>query len=86
MKANEIDERTHWLFNRTYGAVSKELHKEIRNRVKQQVSDFGWEKTFESWKNYFLLNVQPLNQQLILRICSGVTGDKTIQLLNHINS
>lgn len=64
MKANEIDEHTHWLFNRTYGAVSKELRKEIRNRVKQQVSEFGWEKTFESWKNYLFTECTTLESAI----------------------
>ncbi|MBQ3682329.1 MAG: hypothetical protein II922_04530 [Succinimonas sp.] len=52
MSSDKIDEQTHWLFNRTYGVSSKEQRKETREKVKQQISEFGWENTFESWKNY----------------------------------
>ena len=52
MSSDKIDEQTHWLFNRTYGVSSNEQRKETREKVKQQISEFGWEKTFESWINY----------------------------------
>jgi hypothetical protein len=52
MSSDKIDEQTHWLFNRTYGVSSKEQRKETREKVKQQISEFGWGNTFESWKNY----------------------------------
>ena len=52
MSSDKIDEQTHWLFNRTYGVSSKEQRKETKEKVKQQLSEFGWERTFESWKNY----------------------------------
>ena len=52
MSSNKIDEQTHWLFNRAYGVSSNEQRKETREKVKQQISEFGWEKTFESWINY----------------------------------
>ena len=86
MISDKIDEQTHWLFNRTYGVSSKEQRKETGNKVKQQISEFGWEKTFESWKNYLLLSVKPLNRRSNLLICSGVMEVRTILSLNHINS
>ena len=60
MISNKIDDMTRWLFNRTYGVSSKEQRKETKEKVKQQISEFGWEKTFESWINYHTQDLKKL--------------------------
>ena len=93
MMVNEIDKQTYLLFNRTYGDDTSQEYDLLLDKVEQQITEFGWDKTFESWKNYlftecktFLLNVKPLNQLSILQICSGVMEVRTILSLNRINS
>ncbi len=49
---NKIDEETIWLFSRTYGLGTNEEEREANNRSSQQISEFGWKKTFVSWQKY----------------------------------
>ena len=52
MMVNEIDKQTYLLFNRTYGDDTSQEYDLLLDKVEQQISEFGWEKTFESWINY----------------------------------
>ncbi len=49
---NEIDKQTYLLFNRIYGDDTSQEYDLLLDKVEQQISEFGWEKTFESWINY----------------------------------
>ena len=49
---NEIDKQTYLLFNRTYGDDTSQEYDLLLDKVEQQITEFGWDKTFESWKNY----------------------------------
>ena len=52
MMVNEIDKQTYLLFNRTYGDDTSQEYDLLLDKVEQQITEFGWDKTFESWKNY----------------------------------
>ena len=52
MMVNEIDKQTYLLFNRIYGDDTSQEYDLLLDKVEQQISEFGWEKTFESWINY----------------------------------
>lgn len=49
---NEVDKQTYLLFNRIYGDDTSQEYDLLLDKVEQQISEFGWEKTFESWINY----------------------------------
>ena len=49
---NEIDKQTYLLFNRIYGDDTSQEYDLLLDKVEQQISEFGWKKTFESWINY----------------------------------
>ena len=49
---NETDKQTYLLFNRIYGDDTSQEYDLLLDKVEQQISEFGWEKTFESWINY----------------------------------
>ena len=49
---NEIDKQTYLLFNRIYGDDTSQEYDLLLDKVEQQITEFGWDKTFESWKNY----------------------------------
>ena len=50
---NNIDNETLYLFNRLYDVdLSDEEDEALLDRAHQQVIDYGWDKTFESWKQY----------------------------------
>ena len=83
---NEIDKQTYLLFNRTYGDDTSQEYDLLLDKVEQQITEFGWDKTFESWKNYLFTECKTLNQLSILQICSGVMEVRTILSLNRINS
>ncbi len=52
MMVDEIDKQTYLLFNRTFGDDTSQEYDLLLDKVELQISEFGWEKTFESWKNY----------------------------------
>lgn len=52
MIKSKVDAETFWLFSRNYDQTSSEDFRIAKNRVRQQISEFGWQITFESWKNY----------------------------------
>lgn len=52
MMVNEVDKQTYLLFNRIYGDDTSQEYDLLLDKVEQQISEFGWEKTFESWINY----------------------------------
>ena len=52
MMVNEIHKQTYLLFNRIYGDDTSQEYDLLLDKVEQQISEFGWEKTFESWINY----------------------------------
>jgi hypothetical protein len=52
MMVNEIDKQTYLLFNRTYGDDTSQEYDLLLDKVEQQITEFGWDKTFESWKNF----------------------------------
>ena len=46
-----ISEITEYLYNRDYDEeLTDEEDEALWDVAKQQIKDFGWEKTFESWK------------------------------------
>ena len=48
-----ISEITEYLFNRDYDEeLTDEEDEALWDVAKQQIKDFGWENTFESWKEY----------------------------------
>ena len=48
-----ISEITEYLYNRDYDEeLTDEEDEALWDVAKQQIKDFGWEKTFESWKEY----------------------------------
>ena len=53
---NNINTETEYLFNRSYENDLSELTDEqdeaLLDRAHQQIIDFGWDKTFESWKQF----------------------------------
>lgn len=50
---NNIDNETQYLFNRLYDVdLPEEDDEALLERAHQQVIDYGWEKTFNSWKQY----------------------------------
>ena len=49
---NEIDKQTYLLFNRTYDYDTSQEYDLLLDKVEQQITEFGWDKTFESWKNF----------------------------------
>lgn len=54
---NNINSETDYLFNRSYDEeLTDEQDEALMDRAHQQVIDFGWDKTFESWKNYLISN------------------------------
>ena len=51
--ANEIDKQTFWLFNRQYDDnTTEEQDNKILALADRQISAFGWDETFKSWKKY----------------------------------
>ena len=48
MMVNEIDKQTYLLFNRTYGDDTSQEYDLLLDKVEQQITEFGWDKTFES--------------------------------------
>ncbi len=51
--ANEIDKQTSWLFNRQYDDnTTEEQDNKILELAEEQISAFGWDETFKSWKKY----------------------------------
>ena len=50
---NDIDNETRYLFDQSFDAASTEDEdEELMSRAKQQILDFGWIETFESWKRF----------------------------------
>ena len=54
-KDNEIYEISCYLFNRVYGSDDDKEDELILDMVDWQISEFGWEETFESWQRYLLM-------------------------------
>lgn len=54
MENNEIYEISCYLFNRVYGSDDDKEDELILDMVDWQISEFGWEETFESWQRYLL--------------------------------
>lgn len=48
----DIDVQTFQLFNRQYDDITEEQEDKILELVDQQISTFGWDKTFQSWKKF----------------------------------
>jgi len=50
---NDIDTETMYLFDRPFDVDStEEQDEELMSRANQQIVDFGWIETFESWKRF----------------------------------
>ena len=50
-----IDDETMYLFNRHYDEeLTDEQDEALLDRAQQQIIDYGWDKTFDSWKQYLL--------------------------------
>lgn len=50
---NNIDNETIYLFNRLYDVnLPDDEDEALLKRAQQQVIDYGWDNTFESWKQY----------------------------------
>jgi len=50
---NKIIMETEYLYNRSYDdELTDEEDEALYDRAQQQILDYGWDKTFESWKEY----------------------------------
>ena len=53
----DINEITQFLFDRSYGtSLTDDEEDDILDQVDLQISNFGWDETFASWKQYLMTN------------------------------
>ncbi len=51
----DINEITKYLFDRLYSdEITDDEEDAILDQVDQQISEFGWDKTYASWKDYLM--------------------------------
>ena len=56
-RSRSIFQETEYLFNRAYEEeLTEEQEEALYDRAHQQIIDYGWDKTFESWKAYLFKN------------------------------
>ena len=54
---SNIDNETLYLFNRPYDEeLTDEQDEALLDRAQQQIIDYGWDKTFASWRQYLFSN------------------------------
>ena len=50
---NNIDETTQYLFKRSYNdSITDDQEEELLDLVDEQISNYGWKDTFDSWNKY----------------------------------